>query len=151
MGCLRIPGADPLEIANFPILGAKRNTIRAFARALRPAAPGMQSFKNFREFTGRTPFPVRTDTSLLWSNMFKPGRTLAMYAVRLTKAAILLKQPTDWMLPDIKSAIRGLDIAQDLSFRFGDFLFADYLLRMIRSAKITSDFGRAAFSPSCSS
>ena len=147
MECLRISGADHLVIANSPTLGANRNTIRACAGSFRPDASGMQSFENFCEFTGRMPFPVQTDTVLLRGNMFKPGRTQAMYTAHLMKAAILAKQPTDWMRPCIKSVASGLANAQDLSFRFGNFLFPDDLLRLIRTTKITSDFGRASFFP----
>ena len=68
-----------------------------------------------------------------------------MYTAHLLKAAILLKQPTDWICPDIKSAVRGLANTQDLAIRFDIFLCADDLLRRIRATKRTSDFGRASF------
>ena len=82
---------------------------------------------------------------LLWSNMFQPGRAFQMYTAHLAKATILLKQPTDWKCPDIKSVMRGLKNAHDLSFRFENFLFAGDLLRLIRATKLTSEFGCAAF------
>ena len=145
MDCLRETGADPLAITGFLTLGAKRSTLRAFAGSLRPAASGMQSFLNFCTLTGRKPCPVQADTALLWSNMFQPGSTFQMYMAHLAKAAILSKQPTDWMCPDIKSVMRGLANAQDLSFKFENFLFADDLLRLIRATKLTSEFGCAAF------
>ena len=90
-----------------------RNTLIAFAGSLRPAASGMQSFENFCDFAGRRPFTVQTDTVLLWSNISKPGRTVAHYMAHLMKATILLKQPMDWMCPDIKSVVRGLANAHD--------------------------------------
>ena len=123
--------ADSLDIANFISIGANRNTLRAFAGSLRPAASCMQSFKNFCEFFGRQPFPIQTDTVILRINMFKPCRALAQYMAHLMKAAVLLKRPPDWMCPEIKSVARGLANAQDLSFRFENFLFADDLLRLI--------------------
>ena len=142
---LRTSGADSLPIANFPTLGAKRNTLRAFALSLRPAAPGMQSFKNFIEVIGRRPCPVVTDTVLMWSNMFMPDRTFAQYVAHLTRAAILLKPPTAWMCPDIKAVVHGLANTQDLSSKFNNFLFLVDLLRLIRTARLTSEFGCEAF------
>lgn len=70
-----------------------------------------------------------------------------MYRAHLVKAEILLKQPTDRMRPDIKSVVRGLADAQDLSLRFGGFLYAGDLRKLIRTAKPTSEFGCAAFLP----
>ena len=77
--------------------------------------------------------------------MFKPGRNLAQYMAHLANATILLKQPTDWICPDIKSAVRGLANAQNLPFIFGNFLFADDFMRLIRTTTLTSEFGCAAF------
>ena len=125
--------------------GAKRNTLRAFAGSLRPAASGMQGFYNFCQFPGRPPFPVDTDTVLLRSTMFRPGRTFGQYIAHVMKASILLRQPTDWLTPDVRSASRGLKNAQDLSFRFHNFILAGDLIRLLRTCKLTSPCEQAAF------
>ena len=144
MDQLRTSQAYSLAIANFLTLGAKRDTLRAFAGSLRPAASGAQSFKNICDFVGRTPFPVATDTVLMWSNMFKPGRACANYGALLTKATILLKHPNDWMCPDIKAVVRGLANARDPPFKSANLLFAYDLLRLLRATRLTSEFGCAA-------
>ena len=64
--------------------------------------------------------------------MFKPARTLAQYEAHLAKATNLLKQPTDWIWPDIRTSVLGLANAHDISFKFENFLVADYLMRLIR-------------------
>ena len=46
---------EPTRILRFLDLGAKRNTLRAFAGSLRPAAPGAQSYLNFCIFGIHTP------------------------------------------------------------------------------------------------
>ena len=46
------------------IMGAQRNTMRAFSGSLRPAASGVRNYKNFFDFIGRPPFPAQTDTVL---------------------------------------------------------------------------------------
>ena len=51
-------GIEPTRILKFLDLGARRNTLRAFAGSLRPAASGMQSYLNFCTFRLATPdFP----------------------------------------------------------------------------------------------
>ena len=127
------------------ILGAKRNTTRAFAGSLRPASSGMQISNVFCEFAGRQPPQVQTDTAPFRSNIFRPGRILAPYIAHLTKAAIPAKQPMVWTRPDIRSVVRGLANALDLLRRFDNFLCSDDLLRLIRMAELTTEIGRPAF------
>ena len=137
--------AHPDAILELFTLGAKRNTLRAFAGSLRPAASGMLSYLNFCIFADKPVFPVGPNTARLRSCLFRPGRTFAQYLSHLMKATILLQQPTDWMSPDIRSVARGLANAQDLSFRFQNFMFAEHLLRLIRHVKLATEFGQAAF------
>ena len=127
---IRSINARPGEIHQLFSLGARRNTIRAFAGSLRPAASGMQSRLNCCIFAGKPGFPAQPDTVRLWSFLFRPGRAFRLYLSHLMKATtILLHQPTDWMSPDIRSVARGLANAQDVSFRFQNYMFAVDLLR----------------------
>ena len=77
--------------------------------------------------------------------MFKPGRTFSLYVSHLVKAAILMHDGTDWMCPAIRSVARGLANAQNLSFRFQNYMFALDLLRLLRFVKLSTDLGIAAF------
>ena len=138
-------GLGQFRILKLLDLGAKRNTPRSFAGSLRPAASGMQNYLNFCQFLGRTPFPVDTDTVLLRSAMFRPGRTFGQYIAHLMKAVILLRQPTDSLTPDVRSVPRGLKNAQDMVFRFRNFILVGDLPRLLRTPKLTSAFGQAAF------
>ena len=138
-------GAGNFRIHRFLDLGAKRNTLRAFACSLRPAASGMQSYLNFCPFMQRPTFPVCSDAVLLWSATFRPGRTFAQYIAHLTKASILMRQPTDWLVPDVRAVSRGLKQAQDLSFRFQNYILAGDLLRLLRARQLSTPFGQAAF------
>ena len=61
------------------------------------------------------------------------------------KASILLRQPTDWMTPAVKSVSKGLRNAQDLSFTFQNYMMAADLLRLLQVSNLSSEFGQAAF------
>ena len=93
----------------------------------------------------RIPFPVMTDTILLWSALFNPGRSFAQYIAHVMKACILLHQPTDWLDPAVRSVSRGLKNAQDLSFKFQNYLMAADLLRLLQVSNLNTEFGQAAF------
>lgn len=61
------------------------------------------------------------------------------------KAAILTHVPTDWMFPAIRSLGSGLSDAQNLPFRFQNYMFASDLLRLLRFVKLTTDLAVEAF------
>ena len=92
---LQRPGADKLTAIQLLNLDAQRNTIRAFAGSLRPAASGMQRYQNFRTSLNRPCFPVDSDTILLWGPLFRPNGVFGLYLSHVMKAAVLLAQPTD--------------------------------------------------------
>ena len=93
----------------------------------------------------RIPFPVMTDTILLRSTFFHPGGSFAQYLAHVMKASILLRQPTDWLTPVVRSVSRGLRGAQDLSFKFQNYMMAADLLRLLHVSNPSSEFGQAAF------
>ena len=82
---------------------------------------------------------------LKWSGIFRPARTFKQYLAHLAKACILIHQPTDWVTPAIRSVARGLAAAQDSSFQFQNYIFAEDLLKLIKSAKLDNDFGFVCF------
>ena len=126
-------------------LAAQRNTVRAFSGPPFPAASGMQSYKNFCDFVGRRPFAVASDTVLLRVGLFRPWVTFGIYLSHLMKASILLRQPTDWLTAEVRSVSSGLRNAHVVSFRFPNFMFPPDLLRLVRTVKLSSDFGQSAF------
>ena len=137
--------ADQLTILRLLDLSAQRNTLRAFAGSLRPAASGMQSYLNFCTFMDRPCFPVDSDTIVLWSALFRPTGTFGLYLTHVMKACILLRQPTDWLSPNIRSAAKGLRQAAEVSFAFENFMLASDLLNLLKVVKLASPFGLAAF------
>lgn len=74
---IRLAGVFPRDVLRFLNIGDQSNTIRAFAGPMRSTASGMQSYLNFCCFAGRAAPPVQTDTVLLRSILFRPGRTFA--------------------------------------------------------------------------
>ena len=142
---LTATGADRALVLRLLNLIAQRNTVRVFADSLRSAASGMQSYKNFCDFTGRPPFLVGPDTILLRSGLFRPGETFGLYLSHVMKAVILLRYPSDWLSPAIRAAARCLRNAADASFKFENYILASDLLVLIREVELASDFGQAVF------
>ena len=144
---LRLPGAHPMVILRLLNLGSQRNTLRALAGPLRPAASGVQSYKNFCDFARRPPFPADSGTILLRSALFRSGKTFGIYSTHVMKAAILLGQPTDWPTPNVRSLAKGPRLAAGKSFAFENFMMASGLLALLKVAKLSTDFGLSAFPP----
>ena len=138
-------GANRMDILRFLNLSAQRNTIRAFAGSLRPVASGMQNYKNFREFPGRPPFQVGSDTILLWGGLFRPWKTFGPYVSHVAKATIILRFPTDWLNESIRSVARGLRKVAGQSFKFGNYVAAPDLLTLLKRVKLSPECGLAAF------
>ena len=86
-----------------------------------------------------------TDTILIWSALFRTGRTFPQYIAHVMKAAILMRRPTDWLTPDVRPVARGLRNAQDLSSKFRNYLMADDLLRLLQSENLSTEFGQSDF------
>ena len=138
-------GAGDSRILQVLDLSAKRNTVMLFAVSLRSAASGMRGYKNFCDFTGRPPFPVDADAILLWSGLFRPGKTFGLYLPHVMKAAILLRYPTGLLTPAVRAAARGLRKAAGSSFKSENYIIASDLLVLTRQVKLASEFGQAAF------
>ena len=64
---------------------------------------------------------------------------------RVAKASILTRQPTGWLSLDVRAVSKGLDNAQDLSFRCQNFMMAPDFLNLIRTVELNNECGLAAF------
>ena len=82
-----------------------------------------------------------TDTILIRSALFRPARTFSQYIAHVMKAEILLRRPTDWLIPDVRSVARGLRNAHDISFKFRNYLMADDLFLTTQSENLSTEFG----------
>ena len=105
----------------------------------------MQYYLDSCLLSDRAVFPAQADAVRMWRCLFRPGLTFGLYLSRLIKAAILLRRPTDWMGPEIRSTARGLVNAHDLPFLFQNYLSASDLARLIRRAKFPDPMGIASF------
>ena len=74
-----------------------------------------------------------------------PRGAFAQYLAHVMKASILLRQPTDWLTPAVRSVSRGLRNAQDLPFKFQNYTMAADLLRLFQVSNLSSEFAQAAF------
>ena len=98
-------------------LEAHRNTVRAFAGPLLPAASGMPRYKNFCDFVGRNPSPAASETVRLLGGLFRPGKTFGIYLPYVMMTSSLLRRPTGWLTAEIRAVPHGLRNAQSISFR----------------------------------
>ena len=87
-----------------------------------------------------------TDTILILIALFRPWRTFSQYSAHVVEAAIFLRQPTDWLTPDVRSVDRGLRGAHDLPVEFQNYIMADDLLRLLQAEYMSTEFDQAAFS-----
>ena len=74
--------------------------------------------------------------------MFSPGRTFAQYISHLAKACHPLNLPNSWLTPAVRAVSRGLANAQDLSFRFDNFIQRELFIRMMRFESLMTEAGR---------
>ena len=73
--------------------------------------------------------------------LFFHGRAMAQNTAHAAKAAIFLRQPTDWMAPDVRSVARGIRNGRDLSGKFQNYITADDLLRPLQRGNQSTEFG----------
>ena len=87
------------------------------------------------------------DAILFRSSLCRPGRTFPNYIPHVATAAILLRQPTDRLTPDVRSVARGLRGARDLSSGFPNYLMADDFPILVQVSNLSAEFGQSAFFP----
>ena len=58
--------------------------------------------------------------------------------------SILMRQPTDWLTPGVRSVSKGIGDAQNLSFLIQTFALAPDLQTLIRTVELNNEFGLSA-------
>ena len=142
---LHSSNADRSLITRYLTLGAEINILRTIKQSLPSVRSGVKSYMRFCALLARPAFPPTTDTVQLWSATFKPGGTFSDYLAHLQKASVLLDHPLDWLTPAIRTMAKGLKKAQDLSFKFPNFIQTNDLLTLLRWVKLDSPEGQAYF------
>ena len=110
------PTDRPL-ITRYPTLGAEINILRTAKASLPSARSGVASYMGFCQLLGRPSSP-RPKTQ---SNCGGPHLTGASPFGDLQKASILMAHNTNWLTPAARALSKGLENAQDLSFKFPKF------------------------------
>ena len=130
------------DILRFLNTGAQVNVLHQVQDSLRPVASGIQCYASFCDLLNVVYFPPVAETVLRWSTVFSPGRTFAQYISHLAKACQLLNLPNSWLTPAVRAVSRGLANAQDLSFRFDNFIQRDLFVRMMNFESLRTETGR---------
>ena len=144
---MMICGAPETRAIGIFHLGSQRNTMRAYAGSLRPAASGTKSYKNCPDPPGRPSFLAQAEKILLRIALFRPGQTSGQYLTRVAKASIPTRRPTGGLTPVVRTVAKGLAKPQGISFRFHNYIIAPDFLNVIRAVKFNNEFGLDAFVP----
>ena len=140
--CLAESSADKAQLFRFLNTGAQVNILRQVQDSLKSVASGIQCYASFCDLIQVNYFPPSTDTVLRWSTLFSPGRSFSHYLAHLPKACQLMNLPLTWITPSVRGVAKGLANAQDVSFRFDNFIQKDLLVRLIRAETLSSEIGR---------
>ena len=142
-----------LELARAPIesltsflnTGAQVNTLRQVQGSLRSVASGVQRWASFCDLVGAPYFPPTSTLILRWSTIFKPGRTFGGYVAHLAKACQLLNIPPTWYNSSVRGVIHGLENAQDVSFKFENYIGKRLFRKILAHETLSSEFGRLCY------
>ena len=120
--CLAGSTADNADIYRFLNTGAQVNILHQVQDSLKSVASGIQCYASFCDLLQVPYFPPATETILRWSSLFSPGRSFGQYLSHVSKACQLMNLPLNWITPAIRGVAKGLANAQDISFRFDNFI-----------------------------
>ena len=140
--CLAESAAPQAQIAHFLNTGAQVNTLHQVQDSLKSVASGIQCYASFCDLIQVAYFPPCSENILRWSTVFSPGRTFGIYLAHVSKACQLLNLPLTWITPSIRGVAKGLASAQDVSFRFDNFIQKDLFVKLIRFELLSSEVGR---------
>ena len=134
--------SDRTRILRYLNAGAQVNTLRQVQDSLKSVASGIQRYASFCDLIQVDYFPPAPETILRWSTLFAPGRTFGHYLAHVSKACQLMNVSTSWITPAIRGVANGLANAQDVSFRFDNFVQKELLTRLIRFETLSTEIGR---------
>ena len=136
---------DPGDLNCFLNAGAQVNTPRQAQGPLRSVAAGIQCWASYCDLIGAPYFRPTSALVLRRSTIFKPGRTFGGYVAHLAKACQLLDIPPLWYNSAVKGVILGLENAQDVSFKFENYIFKRLFRKILAHETLSSEFGRLCY------
>ena len=83
-------------------------------------ASGVWDYSDFGNMVGRPTFLALTDTALACGAWYRQGWAISRNLAHLVREYVLLRLPTDWWGPAVKSASRGLADAEEISPKFAN-------------------------------
>lgn len=133
---------DTETLDRFLNTGSQLNILRQVQSSLRSVAAGVQCWASFCDLIDIAYFPPSAHSVLKWSSLFNPGKTFGLYVAHLSKACQLLGFPLNWFTAPVRGAIRGLINAQDISFKFENYIFKSLFRAIIARETLNSEWGR---------
>ena len=89
--------------------------------------------------------PPTSTLILRWSTFFNPGRTFGGYVAHLSKACQLLNINLSWYNSAVRGVIHGLENAQDVSFKFENYIYKRLFRKILAHETFSSEFGRLCY------
>ena len=132
-------------VTQFLTLGAEVNLLRTVKCSLPQVRSGVNSYVRMCNLLARPPFPPTENTAQLRSATFNPGKTFNQYLAHLQKASLLLNRSLEWLTPVIRGISKGLKNAQDLSFKFPNFIESKDILTVLEFVKLDSVTGQSYY------
>ena len=91
--------------------------------SLRPAASGVEWCAFFCDLLSILQSPSQADIVRQWGSIFRSGGTFSRYLAHRRKAFQLLYITIGWYALAIRAIASGVENAQDMSTRFGNYIF----------------------------
>ena len=136
---------SPETLNSFLNTGAQVNTLRQVQGSLRSVASGVQCWASFCDLVDAPYFPPTAALVLRWSTVFNPGRSFGGYVAHLAKACQLLNIPPTWYNSAVRGVIHGLENAQDVSFKFENYITKRIFRLILAHETLNSEFGRLCY------
>ena len=136
---------SPETLNSFLNTGSQVNTLRQVQGSLRSVASGIQCWASFCDLLDAPYFPPTAALVVRWSTVFKPGRSFGGYVAHLSKACQLLNIPLTWYNAAVRGVIHGLENAQDISFKFDNYITKRIFRLILAHETLNSEFGRLCY------
>ena len=122
--------------------GSQLDISRQVQSSLRSAAAGVQRRASFCDIIDIAYPPPSFFSVIRWGSLFHPGKTFGLYVAHLSKVCQMLGSPLTWFAAPVRGAIRGLINAQDISFKFENYISKSLFRAILARESLSSKRGR---------
>ena len=122
----------------------KANLLKQVRCSLPDMASSFRCYADFCEMRRIPSFPAHEETVLQWSAMFNNTAAFGNYNSQLGKFCFFPRPPVTWRTAAVKHVVKGLEMFQDKSFRFPNFIRIRLLTRIIDHEHMGGEFAQAA-------